>query len=125
MPSSRRAFLKGSALAIFGLGSAPAWLSRAVYAADPGNRRRKVLIAVFQRGAVDGLSMVAPFGEKAYSTIRPTLAIRPPDGTLAAAQDLDGFFGLHPALGPLLPIFRQGHLAIIEAVGSPDPTRSH
>src|SRR5579884_2299052 len=125
MPSSRRAFIKGSALAIFGVGAAPAWLSRTVYAADPGNRRRKVLIAVFQRGAVDGLNMVVPFGDRPYYALRPTLAIPAPDGTLNSAQDLDGFFGLHPSLSPLVPLFRQGQLAIVEAVGSPDPTRSH
>src|SRR5579884_101720 len=125
MPSSRRAFIKGSALAMFGVGAAPAWLSRSVYAADPGNRRRKVLIAIFQRGAVDGLNMVVPFGDKPYYALRPTLAIAAPDGTLNTAQDLDGFFGLHPALAPLVPLFRDQRLAIVNAAGSPDPTRSH
>jgi uncharacterized protein (DUF1501 family) len=126
MPSSRRAFLKDSAVAMFGIGAAPAWLSRTVYAATgAGNRRRKVLIAIFQRGAVDGLNMVVPFGDKSYSALRPSLAVAAPDGTAQSAQDLDGFFGLHPALSPLVPIFRDGHLAVIEAVGSPDPTRSH
>jgi len=123
---SRRAFLKSSGLAMFGIGAAPAWLSRTVYAAyDRGNRRRKVLIAIFQRGAVDGLNVVVPFGDKSYFALRPTLAIPAPDGTLQTAQDLDGFFGLHASLAPLLPVFRDGHLAIVEAVGSPDPTRSH
>src|SRR5436305_3679113 len=125
MPVCRRAFLKRSALAMFGLGAAPAWLSRSVYAADPANRRRKVLVAVFQRGAVDGLNMVVPFGDRAYAGLRPTLAIPAPDGTLTSAQNLDGFFALHPALAPLVPMFRDGHLAIVDAVGSPDATRSH
>src|SRR5579884_1966683 len=125
MPSSRRAFLKGSALAIFGVGAAPAWLSRTVYAADPGNRRRKILVAIFQRGAADGLNLVVPYGETSYYDLRPSIAIPHPDGTLETAQDLDGFFGLHPALAPLVPLFKQQRLAIVEAVGSPNPTRSH
>ena len=122
--TSRRVFLKGSALAAFGLGAAPAWLSRSVFASEAG-RRKKVLVAIFQRGAVDGLNMVVPFGEKRYYELRPTLAIPAPDGGANSAIDLDGFFGLHPALAPLKPIYDARHLAIIEAVGSPDPTRSH
>jgi uncharacterized protein (DUF1501 family) len=110
---------------MFGVGSAPVWLSRALYAADAPSPRKKVLVAIFQRGAVDGLNMVVPFGEKNYYNLRPNLAIPKPDGTAEAAIDLDGFFGLHPALAPLKPIFDAGHLAIVEAVGSPDPTRSH
>lgn len=123
--TSRRAFLKGSAVAIFGVGSIPAWLSRSVYAADGSPRGRKILVAVFQRFAVDGLNMVVPFGEQRYYDLRPSIAIPKPDGTLNSALDLDGFFGLHPSLAPIKPIFDAQHLAIIEAVGSPDPTRSH
>src|ERR1700730_4291688 len=123
--SSRRLFLKSSALAMFGVGTAPAWLSRALYAADAASPRKKILVAIFQRGAVDGLNMVVPFGEKRYYDLRPNLAIPKPDGTENSALDLDGFFGLHPALGPLKPIYDAGHMAIVHAVGSPDPTRSH
>ena len=122
---SRRLFLKSSALAMFGVGAAPAWLSRAVYAADAPTGRKKVLVAIFQRGAVDGLNVVVPHGEKLYYEMRPNIAIPRPDGTADAAVDLDGFFGLHPSLAPLKPIYDAQHLAIIEAVGSPDPTRSH
>lgn len=122
---SRRLFLKNSALAIFGVGAAPSWLSRAVYAADEPERRRKVLIAIFQRGAVDGLNMVVPHGEQRYYDLRPTIAIPRPNGTPDSAVDLDGMFGLHSSLAPLKPIFDAQHLAIVEAVGSPDPTRSH
>src|ERR1700731_3653288 len=125
MNSTRRAFLKGSAVAIFGVGSAPAWLSRSVYAGDGPARRKKVLVAIFQRGAVDGLNMVIPFGEQRYYELRPSLAIPRPDGTPSSAVDLDGFFGLHPSLAPLKPMFDAQHLAIVDAVGSPDPTRSH
>ena len=122
---SRRVFLKNSAVAMFGAGVAPAWLSRAVYAVDAPSPRKKILVTIFQRGAVDGLNVVAPFGEKRYYDLRPTIAVPKPDGTPDSAIDLDGFFGLHPSLGPLQEIFTAGHLAIVEAVGSPDPTRSH
>jgi uncharacterized protein (DUF1501 family) len=118
-------FLKSSAMAMFGIGSAPAWLSRAVYAQDAPPRRRKILVAIFQRGAMDGLNVVVPHGEKAYYALRPNLAIPRPDGTERSAIDLDGFFGLHPALRPLKPIYDAQQMAIVHAVGSPDPTRSH
>jgi uncharacterized protein (DUF1501 family) len=124
MPS-RRVFLKGSALAMFGVGSMPVWLSRSLYAADSAQGRKKILVAIFQRGAVDGLNMVVPFGEQRYYDLRPSIAIPKPDGTANSAVDLDGFFGLHPALAPLKPMFDARHLAIVDAVGSPDPTRSH
>jgi uncharacterized protein (DUF1501 family) len=123
--TSRRVFLKGSALAIFGVGSIPAWLSRSVYAADADKRRKKIMVAIFQRGAVDGLNMVVPFGEQRYYDLRPSIAIPKPDGTANSAVDLDGFFGLHPSLAPLKPLYDAQHLAIVDAVGSPDPTRSH
>ena len=124
--TSRRVFLRGSALAIFGVGAIPSWLSRSVYAADEGaQRRKKILVAIFQRGAVDGLNMVVPFGEERYYQLRPSIAIPKPDGGANSAVDLDGFFGLHPSLAPLKPIFDAQHLAIVDAVGSPDPTRSH
>jgi uncharacterized protein (DUF1501 family) len=118
--------LKNSALAIFGVGAIPSWLSRSVYAGDVhGKRRKKILVAIFQRGAVDGLNMVVPFGEPRYYQLRPSIAIPRPDGTPASAVDLDGFFGLHPSLASLKPMFDARHLAIVDAVGSPDPTRSH
>jgi uncharacterized protein (DUF1501 family) len=114
----RRLFLKSSAVAMFGAGAAPAWLSRALYAADGPSPRKKVLVTIFQRGAVDGLNMVVPFGDKSYYDLRPTIAIAKP-------IDLDGFFGLHPSLAALKPLWDARQLAIVEAVGSPDPTRSH
>jgi uncharacterized protein (DUF1501 family) len=122
---TRRIFLKSSAVAMVGAGSAPLWLQRAVYAQDSPSPRKKVLVAIFQRGAVDGLNVVVPFGEPSYYSMRPTLAIPKPDGTGDSAIDLDGFFGLHPALAPLKPMYDSGRLAIVHAVGSPDPTRSH
>jgi len=125
---TRRVFLRNSALAMVGAGSAPLWLERALYAADAPSPRKKILVAVFQRGAADGLNVVVPHGEKAYYDLRPSIAVpRPTSGERRedAAIDLDGFFGLHPSLEPLKPLFDQRSLAIVDAVGSPDPTRSH
>ncbi len=123
--SSRRVFLKSSALAMFGVGSVPTWLTRAVFAKDAPGERKKILIAIFQRGAVDGLNVVVPHGEAAYYSMRPSIAIPRPSGNENSAIDLDGRFGLHPALRSLKPLWDQKQLAIVEAVGSPDPTRSH
>jgi uncharacterized protein (DUF1501 family) len=126
---TRRLFLKDSALAMVGVGTAPLWLQRALYASDAPGGRKKILVAIFQRGAADGLNVVVPHGEKAYYSMRPTIAIpRPTDDPAKkadAAIDLDGFFGLHPSLAPLKPLWDAKHLAIVDAVGSPDPTRSH
>src|SRR5436305_9795484 len=125
MPT-RRIFLRDSALAMVGVGAAPLWLSRALYASDAPAARKKILVAIFQRGAADGLNVVVPHGERAYYSLRPTIAIpRPAAGNAEAALDLDGFFGLHPSLAPLQPLYEQQHLAIVHAAGSPDPTRSH
>ena len=124
--STRRVFLRNSALAMAGFGTAPLWLERALYAADAPSPRKKILVAIFQRGAADGLNVVAPHGEKAYYNLRPTIAIPRPGGDAGnSAVDLDGFFGLHPSLAGLKPLFEQQHLAIVDAAGSPDPTRSH
>ncbi len=112
-------------MAMFGVGSTPAWLSRALYAQDAPSPRKKILVAIFQRGAVDGLNVVVPHGEQRYYDLRPTIAVPRPDGTPDSAIDLDGFFGLHPSLKSLKPIYDSGHLAIVHAAGSPDPTRSH
>jgi uncharacterized protein (DUF1501 family) len=118
---TRRIFLKNGSLALVSLGFVPAFIARAAHAAEA---RQKILIAIFQRGAVDGLNMVVPFGEAAYYESRPSIAI-PKPGTADGALDLDGFFGLHPRMAPLVPYFRGGQLAIVHACGSPDETRSH
>ncbi len=114
---NRRLFLKSSALAMFGVGAAPHWLARA---AEGVESRKKILVAIFQRGAADGLNVVVPFGDPNYYALRPNIAIPKSD-----VIDLDGFFGLHPSLKALKPVFDAKHLAIVEATGSPDPTRSH
>jgi uncharacterized protein (DUF1501 family) len=109
---------------MIGLASLPSFLQRAV-AATTGTNKKKMVV-LFQRGAMDGLNVVVPFGEPNYYQMRPTIAIpKPQHGGLDAALDLDGFFGLHPSLQPLMPLFRNGQLAIVQAVGSPDPSRSH
>lgn len=128
MSISRRVFLGRSGLALAGFGTAPVWLQRAAMAAEQNNTRRKVLVAIFQRGAADGLNIVVPHGEKQYYELRPSIAVPRPTARVSAADaviDLDGFFGLHPALAPLEPLWKMNQLAIVHAAGSPDPTRSH
>src|SRR5207245_1018267 len=121
---TRRFFLKSSGLALVAFGAAPKALVRSVYAAEGG--RRKTLVVVFQRGAMDGLNVVAPYGDPIYRRYRPTIALpAPKGGGNEAALDLDGYFGLHPALEPLIPLWKNGTVAAVQAVGSPDPTRSH
>src|ERR1700719_2878086 len=118
-----------------GLSAMPAFLQRAVAATPMPNKKQ--LVVLFQRGAADGLNIVVPFGESNYYRLRPTIAIPQPkrggsgfalptpELTPDAAIDLDGFFGLHPSLAPLEPLFHKNQLAIVHAAGSPDPTRSH
>ena len=129
MALSRRIFLRNSALAMVGVGAAPLWLQRAAYAMDQATARKKVLVAIFQRGAADGLNIVVPHGEQALLRSAPDdlrsrgrrRASTPKDAVI----DLDGFFGLHPSLAPLKPSVDKQQLAIVHAAGSPDPTRSH
>jgi uncharacterized protein (DUF1501 family) len=119
---TRRALLKTGACSLIPLGI-PRFLGRAA-AAAPG--RRRVLVAVFQRGAVDGLSMIPPHGDPNYYGARTSIAIQSPHaGESERALDLDGFFALHPALGPLAPLWADRRLAVVHACGSPDATRSH
>src|SRR5213079_2215406 len=113
------------ALASFGMmTSAPSFLKRAL-AQTANTTRRKTLIAIFQRGAVDGLNVVVPYGEHAYYDLRPNIAIPKPDAGAEAALNLDGFFGLHPSLASFKPLWDSKRLAIVHATGSPDNTRSH
>jgi len=119
---TRRFFLRASAVALAGVGVAPSWLVRA--AAAGSGRKQKILVAIFQRGAADGLNIVVPFFEKRYYELRPTIAVPSPEKK-DGAIDLDGRFALHPSLQPLKALWDEGQLAIVEATGSPDPTRSH
>jgi uncharacterized protein (DUF1501 family) len=121
MSTTRRIFLRNGALALAGTTALPAFLTRAVMAATTtATSQGKRLVVIFQRGAADGLNIVVPWCEPNYYAMRPTIAI-PQNQVL----DLDGFFGLHPAMASLQPLYRQGHLAIVHAAGSPDTTRSH
>ncbi len=125
--STRRAFLKagGLGLVAMGLGGSPLFLHRtARAAAAPARYRgRKVLVTLFQRGAMDGLMAVTPFTDLHLRTHRPRLAMNAVGDD--ALIDLDGRFGLHPALAPFKPYFDEGRLAVVHGVGSPDATRSH
>ena len=131
---TRRYFLRGSAVVLAGMGAVPSWLTRATAAEG---KKRKILIAIFQRGAADGLNIVAPFFEKRYRELRPTLAIAVPSGLSGTnapgpvgpfnggAIDLDGRFALNGAMQPLKALWDKKQLAIVEATGSPDSSRSH
>jgi uncharacterized protein (DUF1501 family) len=127
---NRRYFIKsgGIALASFGLmTSTPTFLRRALAANldKVTGGRRKTLIAIFQRGAVDGLNVVVPYGEHSYYDLRPNIAIPKPDGGAESVINLDGYFGLHPSLQSFKPLWDSKRLAIVHASGSPDSTRSH
>jgi len=129
---NRRFFIKSGGIALATLSmsvSAPSFLERAVLGQTRNlitGGKRKTLIAIFQRGAVDGLNMVVPHGERDYYDLRPSIAIPQPDsGNVDAVINLDGFFGLHPSLSSFKPLWDSKRLAIIHAAGSPDNTRSH
>jgi len=123
----RRYFLRSSGigLASFGLmAAAPEFLHQFANAATDGFGKKKVLVTIFQRGAVDGLNVVIPHGDSEYYDLRPTIAV-PKPGKAYGAVDLDGHFGLHPGLEALEHFWANKQLAIVDAVGSPDNTRSH
>jgi len=125
MTISRRVFVRSGALALVSLGCDPLFLDRAAYALGASSERRatrnkKTLVCLFQRGAVDGLNMVVPYGDALYYRERPRIAV-----PLNRVVRLDDHFGLHPALAPLEDWWNRGNLAVVHAVGSPDATRSH
>jgi uncharacterized protein (DUF1501 family) len=118
---TRRGFMKDGALALIGTSTIPAFLSRSVLAeVTTAAANHKKLVVLFQRGAADGLNIVVPYKEKNYYAMRPSIAIQEKD-----VLDLNGFFGLHPAMAAFKPLYDEGHLAIVHAAGSPDTTRSH
>jgi uncharacterized protein (DUF1501 family) len=118
MSSTRRIFIRNGTLAAIGTAALPSFLARAAFATSDLGKKR--LVVIFQRGAADGLNIVVPHGESSYYSMRPTINI-PKQSVL----DLDGFFGLHPAMASFQPLWKQKHLAIVHAAGSPHPTRSH
>jgi uncharacterized protein (DUF1501 family) len=128
LTTTRRQFLQ-SAAALSATVAWPAWMPRLAFAPKQAAPRGDTLVVVFLRGAADALNMIVPHGEEAYYAMRPTLGIARPDDARAKASlravDLDGFFGLHPALKPLLPAWQAGHFAAIHACGAPDESRSH
>jgi len=105
------------------------WLPRLSFASVNTAPRGDTLVVVFLRGAADVLNMVVPHGEDAYYQLRPSLGIARPDDSNTKkedrAVDLDGFFGIHPAMRSLLDAWQSKHLAIIHACGAPDESRSH
>ncbi len=106
-------------MAIVGTTAIPSFLTRAAWGAVPAASNKR-LVVIFQRGAADGLNIVVPHAEAAYYAMRPSINI-----PRAQVIDLNRFFGLHPAMAPLKPLWDQRHLAIVHAAGSPDTTRSH
>ncbi len=121
--------MKSGALALVTMGLSPRFLRRTAFGMElPGAAKGKTLICLFQRGAADALNVVVPHGETSYYSLRPRIAIPRPSARLGGGQaaiDLDGFFGLHPSLQPLKPLWDRGLLAPVHAVGSPSTTRSH
>jgi uncharacterized protein (DUF1501 family) len=120
MSITRRAFMKNGAMAVVGTAAIPTFLTRALWGAVETGSTNKRLVVIFQRGAADGLNIVVPHAERAYYAMRPSINI-----PCQQVIDLNGFFGLHPSLAPLKPLWDQHHLAIVHAAGSPDTTRSH
>jgi uncharacterized protein (DUF1501 family) len=128
--NKRRIFLKDAGLVFFamGLGGVPGFLKQAAARAVPlrPGRKKKVLVFLFQRGAMDGLMAVSPFTDTHLRSARPGLFM---EATKQAGQaglaDLDGRFGLHPSFSGFLPLFKEGRLAIVHGMGSPNTTRSH
>jgi uncharacterized protein (DUF1501 family) len=123
---SRRNFMAVTGGVTMAALSAPSWLPRVAVAKDHRGTQRDVMVAIYLRGASDGLTLCVPWGENAYYTNRPTLNIpRPDSADPNRATDLDGFFGLPPAMSPLLPAYQAGKLLIVHACGSTDTSRSH
>jgi len=127
---SRRSLLRGGAAFAGSLAAQtalPAWMPRFAFAPYQQGARGDVLVSIFLRGGADTLNMIVPHGEDSYYAARPQIAIPRPDDTAAPAKtvDIDGFFGLHPALASLLPIMQGGQMLAVHAAGSPHETRSH
>jgi uncharacterized protein (DUF1501 family) len=126
---SRRQFMAASGLtglAAAAAAAAPAWLPRVVFAKDYRSTQRDVIISIYQRGASDGLTLCVPYADNDYYAARPNISIpRPDSGQTVRLTDLDGFFGLPPAMTSLLPAYQAGQLLFIHACGSTDPSRSH
>ncbi len=122
---SRRSFLATSAT-VAAIAAVPAWLPRVAVAKNYNAAVRDVLVSLYLRGGIDGMSVVIPWGDAAYYAARPTLNVPRPDSTAPRkAIGLSGIFGLHPAMAPLMNAYNNQHLLFVNAVGSTDSTRSH
>lgn len=129
-PLSRRTLLTTAALGWIGwLGARRGALAELTLRPSKGKDDGRILVVLFLRGGLDGLNAVVPYAEDDYHRLRPTLGLKAPNDKTSSSidrtLDLDGFFGLNPALAPLLPPFREGRLSVVHAVGSNDLTRSH
>ena len=118
---TRRGFVRAGGVALFSVGLDPLFLDRAAYALTSRlTVQPSVLVCLFQRGAVDGLNMIVPHGDRIYYDERPRISVPAAD-----VVDLNGYFGLHPSLAALKPWWNNKSLGAIHAIGSPDATRSH
>ncbi len=128
--TTRRGFLKAGGLAVFGIGigGLPSFVTQAAsQIKQPGLfKRRKTLVCIFQRGAMDGLMAVTPFTDDYLKAARPTLFMSPAKNAAGKSLiDLDGRFGLHPSMSGFESVFKDGRLGIVHGIGSPNTTRSH
>ena len=128
-PSRRSLLTTGLGLSLASWAGQRSALADLAISRENKDKPHDILVTIFLRGGADGLNSVVPYMEDAYYRGRPNLSIAPPKdpraNTSAKLLDLNGFFGFHPALAPLLPIYREGQLAILHACGSHDTTRSH
>jgi uncharacterized protein (DUF1501 family) len=125
MQLTRRYFLQTSGALSAYMGVAPFDLLAAAGAAPVEVRKGRTLVVIFLRGGADGLNLVVPHGDPAYAGLRQSIAVGAPGSGQNAAVDLDGFFGLHPRLRPLMPAFDDGLAVAAHAVGYDKNTRSH
>ena len=125
---NRRAFMRSGALALFatGIGGLPSFIAQAADSRKIWTpyKKNKVMVCIFQRGAMDGLMAVSPYADSALKTLRPNLYMSPSEKE-GGLFDLDGKFGLHPALAAFQPFYKENRMAIVHGVGSPNNTRSH
>ena len=127
---SRRAFIKAGGLTLFGigLGGVPSFMARAAESNKLAGlyKKNKIMVCIFQRGAMDGLMAVTPFTDEFLQAARPDLFISAAKNNPATPLiDLDGRFGLHPSMNVFEPLFRENRLAIVHGMGSPNNSRSH
>ncbi|MDB5231866.1 MAG: hypothetical protein JWN76_2671 [Chitinophagaceae bacterium] len=130
MSTSRRAFLKAGGLALFGIGvgGVPTFMARAAGSSKllMPYKKRKIMVCIFQRGAMDGLMAVTPFTDQYLQNARPTLFMSAAKNNAGPSLiDLDGRFGLHPSFKAFESLFREKRLGIVHGIGSPNNTRSH